>query len=150
MKVLYFTRDYTPHDFRFLNAVCGNGDEVYYLRLETRNVYESRPLPEAVRIVDWAFGKEPFDMESAEDHAIAALREVFETIRPDEMDDYMEFQLPEGTDNVEINCFDAGSELISSKTLREGEYNYTVAYDIGGQFHGAKTMILMWPESEEE
>ncbi|MBQ6509112.1 MAG: glycosyltransferase family 4 protein [Flexilinea sp.] len=83
MKVLYFTRDYTPHDFRFLSAVCGNGDEVYYLRLETRNVYESRPLPEAVRIVDWAFGKEPFDMESAEDRAIAALREVFETIRPD-------------------------------------------------------------------
>ena len=83
MKVLYFTRDYTPHDFRFLSAVCGNGDEVYYLRLETRNVYESRPLPEAVRIVDWAFGKELFDMESAEDRAIAALREVFETIRPD-------------------------------------------------------------------
>ena len=83
MKVLYFTRDYTPHDFRFLSAVCGNGDEVYYLRLETRNVYESRPLPEAVRIVDWTFGKEPFDMESAEDRAVAALREVFETICPD-------------------------------------------------------------------
>ncbi len=83
MKVLYFTRDYTPHDFRFLSAICGNGDEVYYLRLETRNVYESRPLPENVRIVDWPFGKEPFDMESAEEMAAAALRDVFNTIRPD-------------------------------------------------------------------
>lgn len=83
MKVLYFTRDYTPHDFRFLNAICGNGDEVYYLRLETRNVYESRPLPDAVRVVDWAFGKQPFDMESDEDRAVEALRDVFETIRPD-------------------------------------------------------------------
>ena len=46
MKVLYFTRDYTPHDFRFLNAIIENGDDVWYLRLETRNVYESRPLPE--------------------------------------------------------------------------------------------------------
>lgn len=83
MKVLYFTRDYTPHDFRFLNAICGNGDEVYYLRLETRNVYENRSLPDAVRNVDWAFGKEPFDMESSEKKAIEELRKVFERIKPD-------------------------------------------------------------------
>ena len=83
MKVLYFTRDYTPHDYRFLNAICGNGDEVFYLRLETRNLYESRPLPEAVRTVEWEFGKEPFDMESGEERAVEALRAVYESIRPD-------------------------------------------------------------------
>ena len=83
MKGLYFTRDYTPHDYRFLNAICENGDEVWYLRLETRNVYESRPLPKAVHVVDWKYGKAPFDLISEEKSAIRALREIFNELKPD-------------------------------------------------------------------
>ena len=83
MKVLYFTRDYTPHDFRFLNAISGNGDEVYYLRLETRSKYESRPIPEAVHVVDWEFGKAPFDMEKDCDAAVDALKRVWDELQPD-------------------------------------------------------------------
>ena len=83
MKVLYFTRDYTPHDFRFLKAIRENGDDVWYMRLETRNVYESRALPEGVHTVDWAFGKEPFDLERNAQAAIAAFRVVFEQLGPD-------------------------------------------------------------------
>ena len=78
MKVLYFTRDYTPHDFRFLKAILENGNDVWYLRLETRNVYESRPLPDGVHVVDWKFGKEPFDLRESEDNAILALKEIFD------------------------------------------------------------------------
>ena len=74
----------------------------------------------------------------------------FETIRPDEMEDYMKYELPEGTDNVEINSFDANSEFIAGRTLKEGEYSYTAAYDIGGQFLGAKSMRLVWPIKAEE
>lgn len=83
MKVLYFTRDYTPHDYRFLNAICENGDDVWYLRLETRNEYESRPLPEAVHVVDWKYGKAPFDLNTEEESAIKALRDVFDELKPD-------------------------------------------------------------------
>lgn len=83
MKVLYFTRDYTPHDFRFLKAIQENGDEVWYMRLETRNVYESRPLPDGVQIVDWAFGSEPFDLLSSEKAAIQSLQKVFSDLHPD-------------------------------------------------------------------
>lgn len=83
MKVLYFTRDYTPHDYRFLKAICENGDDVWYLRLETRNVYESRPLPEAVHVVNWKYGKVPFDLNSEEESAVKALRNVFEELKPD-------------------------------------------------------------------
>ena len=83
MKVLYFSRDYTPHDFRFLKAICENGDDVYYLRLETRNVYESRPLPEGVRVVDWAFGKKPFDIVRDAPAAVEALKQVFSELQPD-------------------------------------------------------------------
>ncbi len=83
MKVLYFTRDYTPHDFRFLKAICENGDDVWYLRLETRNVYESRPLPDAVHVVDWQFGKAPFDLQSDGQKAVKALQDVFNELQPD-------------------------------------------------------------------
>ena len=83
MKVLYFTRDYTPHDFRFMKAVRDNGDEAYYVRLETRNVYESRPLPEGVHLVDWKFGKAPFDLIADENDAVSELRKLYETIKPD-------------------------------------------------------------------
>ena len=75
---------------------------------------------------------------------------AFGTIRPEEMEDYMKYPLPEGTDNVEINTFDAGSQHIGRRTLTPGEYKYTVAYDVGGQFLGARTMVLVWPETAEE
>ena len=83
MKVLYFTRDYTPHDYRFLSAVCDNGDEVWYLRLEQRGVFENRPIPEKVHIVNWDFGKAPFVLEDSETAAVEALRDIFDTIKPD-------------------------------------------------------------------
>ncbi|MBR6088808.1 MAG: glycosyltransferase family 4 protein [Anaerolineaceae bacterium] len=83
MKVLYFSRDYTPHDFRFLKAICDNGDEAYYLRLETRNVYESRPLPDAVHIVEWRYGKEPFNINMEADNAVRELKKVFSELQPD-------------------------------------------------------------------
>jgi len=36
MRVLYFSRDYTPHDHRFLAAMAENGIQAFYLRLERR------------------------------------------------------------------------------------------------------------------
>ena len=83
MKVLFFSRDYTPHDFRFLRSICENGDEVWYLRLETRNVYESRPLPDAVHVIDWKYGEAPFDIEKDADDAAKELRRIFEELSPD-------------------------------------------------------------------
>ncbi len=46
-------------------------------------MYESRPLPVKVHVVDWPFGKEPFDMGRDEAKAVEALRNVFNTISPD-------------------------------------------------------------------
>ncbi len=83
MKVLYFTRDYTPHDFRFLKAICENGDDVYYLRLETRNVYERRPLPDAVHVVSWKYGKAPFDITADGADAAEELKKVYRELQPD-------------------------------------------------------------------
>ncbi|NIM94807.1 MAG: glycosyltransferase [Anaerolineales bacterium] len=58
MKVLYFSRDYTPHDYRFLSALNRTDHEIYYLRLEAGPfARENRPLPEGVRQVEWQGGK---------------------------------------------------------------------------------------------
>lgn len=58
MRLLYFTRDYTSHDFRFLAALAESGYEVHYLRLERREPQlEDRPLPAGVRVVPWSGGK---------------------------------------------------------------------------------------------
>lgn len=61
MRILYFTRDYTPHDHRFLKALAESGQETYYLRLERRGrAQEDRMLPPGVRQVKWAGGQRPF------------------------------------------------------------------------------------------
>ena len=36
VRILYFTRDYTPHDYRFLSSLARSGHEIYSLRLERR------------------------------------------------------------------------------------------------------------------
>jgi L-malate glycosyltransferase len=60
LKILYFSRDYTSHDHRFLNALVCLGHQPCYLRLEQRNhTYEERSLPPEVEIVHWKGGKRP-------------------------------------------------------------------------------------------
>lgn len=51
MKILYFSRSYTPHDFRFLSAIIEGGHRVYFLRLESGTISETRPFPRGVRAV---------------------------------------------------------------------------------------------------
>jgi len=60
MRILYFTRDYTPHDHRFLSALARTGHEVFSLRLERRSLQlEDRPLPVEIRQVAWRGGRGP-------------------------------------------------------------------------------------------
>jgi glycosyltransferase involved in cell wall biosynthesis len=50
MRVLYFSRGYTPHDHRFLAALAGTEHEIHFLPLlEAPAALEARPLPEGVR-----------------------------------------------------------------------------------------------------
>lgn len=60
MRILYFTRDYTPHDHRFLSALAKTEHEIFYLRLErgSRQV-EDRPIPVEVQQVRWKGGQRP-------------------------------------------------------------------------------------------
>ena len=50
MRVLYFSRDYTTHDHRFLAALAKSGLETHFLRLERGpRQMEDRPLPPQVQ-----------------------------------------------------------------------------------------------------
>jgi glycosyltransferase involved in cell wall biosynthesis len=61
VRLLYFTRDYTPHDHRFLSSLAKTEHVVYSLRLERRGQQlEDRPLPPEVNQVIWKGGRAPF------------------------------------------------------------------------------------------
>jgi glycosyltransferase involved in cell wall biosynthesis len=57
-RVLYFTREYTSHDHRFLSALAKSGHKVHYLWLESRGYsLEDRSLPPEIEQVRWAGGR---------------------------------------------------------------------------------------------
>lgn len=83
MRVLYFTRDYTPHDHRFLTSLAESGYEVHYLRLEQRgHQLEDRSLPPSVHLVQWRGGQEPFRWSNFP-ALFFSLRKVLRELKPD-------------------------------------------------------------------
>jgi glycosyltransferase involved in cell wall biosynthesis len=84
VKILYFTRDYTTHDRRFLVALAAAGHEVWFLRLEDDGfVYETRPLPEGVTEVQWAGGRTPARHPEDWLRLLPDLERVIEEVQPD-------------------------------------------------------------------
>lgn len=83
MKVIYFTRDFNPHDQRFLTALGKTDHEVYLLRLES-NPFTPLPriLPEGIREIEWRGGYEPYKWEN-ETEFITDLQRVFQIVKPD-------------------------------------------------------------------
>jgi glycosyltransferase involved in cell wall biosynthesis len=56
--ILYFSKDYTPHDHRFLSALSETEHRVYYLRLERGpRQTEDRPVPPGIEEIPWAGGR---------------------------------------------------------------------------------------------
>ena len=83
MKVLYFSRDYTPHDHRFLGALAQTPHTIYYLRLERQSrQLEDRPLPPQVEQVVWQGGRQPVGWWDYP-RLLADLRRVIRRLQPD-------------------------------------------------------------------
>jgi len=82
VRVVYFSQDYSAHDYRFLNALGETEHEVLYLRLERRRNLESRPLPPRVHGVDWWGGKGGFTW-SDWPRMLLGLRKVIRQLKPD-------------------------------------------------------------------
>jgi glycosyltransferase involved in cell wall biosynthesis len=83
MKILYFSKDYSPHDHRFLAAIRNGGHEAFHVRLEGNlQQTEDRPVPEGVQIVHWAGGQEKFRWQDLPKYVLS-LQRVIKRIRPD-------------------------------------------------------------------
>jgi glycosyltransferase involved in cell wall biosynthesis len=83
MRVIYFSRDYTPHDHRFLSALAKTEHRTYYLRLEQRrNQLEDRSLPEGIELIRWAGGRKPFRWRDVP-RLLVDLKKVIRTVKPD-------------------------------------------------------------------
>jgi len=62
MRIIYFSIDYCPHDYRFLSVLSETEDEVFYVRLQRGpRQTEDRPVPENIEIVQWKGGQKPFE-----------------------------------------------------------------------------------------
>ena len=82
-RILYFTRDYTTHDHRFLKTLAASGHSVYSLRLERRGVQrEDRPLPEGVEQITWRGGGQPVELRDYP-ALLADLGSVLRRVKPD-------------------------------------------------------------------
>ncbi len=83
MRILYFSRDYTTHDHRFLSALAKTEHHVYFLRLEDGGqVLEERPLPTEIETVKWTGGKQPARLKDGV-HLLDDLRRVIRQVKPD-------------------------------------------------------------------
>jgi glycosyltransferase involved in cell wall biosynthesis len=83
MRILYFTRDYTPHDHRFLSALQKTGHKIYYLRLERKShQLEDRALPAGVEQVPWAGGRNDVSLKDGA-YLLSDLKRVIRSVKPD-------------------------------------------------------------------
>jgi glycosyltransferase involved in cell wall biosynthesis len=83
MRVLYFTRDYTPHDHRFLAALAATPHQVFSLRLERRDPQrEDRPLPAGIEQIPWEGGLRPARWQGGL-RLVAGLKRVLRQVEPD-------------------------------------------------------------------
>jgi glycosyltransferase involved in cell wall biosynthesis len=84
MKVLFFSRDYTTHDRRFLQKLSESRHDVWFLRLQNDGIrYETRPLPERVRLVKWPGGCHRADTLESWLSLMPAFEATLEDIKPD-------------------------------------------------------------------
>jgi glycosyltransferase involved in cell wall biosynthesis len=82
-RVIYFSRDYTTHDYRFLSALTNSQYEIFYLRLEQKNPQvEDRPLPGGIKQISWLGGKKPTKLIDGF-RLLVDLRRVIKSLKPD-------------------------------------------------------------------
>ncbi len=83
MKILYFSKEYSPHDHRFLSAIRNGGHAAFHVRLEANlRQTEDRPVPEGVQIVHWAGGRAKFRWQDLPKYVLS-LQRVIKQIKPD-------------------------------------------------------------------
>jgi glycosyltransferase involved in cell wall biosynthesis len=83
MRLIYFSRDYSVHDHRFLDRLARTGHTVGFLALENRpTVQFDRPLPAEIEWLQWAGGRGPVQLQDGW-RLLRSLRQVINSFKPD-------------------------------------------------------------------
>ncbi len=83
MRILYFSKTYSPHDHRFLSSLAGTRHKVFYLRLErNQREVEDRPVPSEVEQIPWAGGQQAFRWRDVP-RLTLDLKRIIREIKPD-------------------------------------------------------------------
>ena len=83
MRIIYFSKNYTPHDYRFLSSLSKTEHEVFFLRLEkSQRQTEDRPVPENIQQILWAGGQREFRWRDVP-RLTFDLRRLTKEIKPD-------------------------------------------------------------------
>ncbi|HLO14889.1 MAG TPA: glycosyltransferase family 4 protein, partial [Anaerolineales bacterium] len=83
MKTIYFSRSYTPHDYRFLSSLAKTKHEIYYLKLEAnQRQIEDRSIPKNIQQILWAGGQREFRWQDVP-RLTFDLRRLTREIKPD-------------------------------------------------------------------
>ena len=83
MRILYFSRDYTPHDYRFLSSLAETDHQIWYLRLERKAPQrEDRAIPEKIHIKNWKNLNEEFSYKNILSY-VRQLKKIIKEINPD-------------------------------------------------------------------
>ncbi len=82
-RILYFSRDFTTHDHRFLSALAQTEYEVAFLQLERcGHPLDDRPLPPEIRQIPWVGGQSPARFADGP-RLLSGLKKVIRDFKPD-------------------------------------------------------------------
>ncbi len=82
MRLIYFSFDYTTHDYRFLSSLSESGHEVFYVRLHRpTRALEDRSLPPTIEQVRWEGETEQFRWRDLP-QKVRAFRALWRRIKP--------------------------------------------------------------------
>jgi L-malate glycosyltransferase len=83
MRIIYFSKNYTPHDYRFLSSLSKTEHEIYYLKLEAgQRQTEDRPVPLNIQQILWVGGQREFRWRDVP-RLTLDFRRVVREIKPD-------------------------------------------------------------------
>jgi glycosyltransferase involved in cell wall biosynthesis len=82
-RVLYFSRDFTTHDQRFLSSLARTDYELFYLRLENKNkLKEFKNLQESIKILPALNQDKKFSYPKTFEN-LRKIKEIIREIKPD-------------------------------------------------------------------
>ncbi len=83
MRIIYFSKSYTPHDHRFLRSLSLTEHDVAFLQLEPiGRKTEDREVPKSIDRITWAGGRQAFQLQDAA-HLSLDLQRVIHEFAPD-------------------------------------------------------------------